>query len=400
MAGWWRKRTYPIGVDLGGSSLKMMQLASREGGLELVAAARAEVPWEIRGQPALLQEWYVETVRELLAAKPFKGMKVVTCLPAREMLVQHLRLAKMDEEQLVKALPWEAQGKVPFDVHRARLCHVVAGEVYDGSESKLEVILLAASHSVVQQHLSFIERTRLQVEAINVEPCALINCFAHLLEKEDPNHSATMFIDLGHGGVKVVITHGAAMAFCRTISAGTEHLLRSISERLGVEYGEAVRLHQQWASGGATAGSAAVGGARPAARAMNEGIVGGVRLGSGAATVVAEAETRDPQTEVREAAATAVRHLAEELRSCLRYHDLVFSGQPVVKAVFVGGQAKQTAYGEQLARALGLPAQLGDPLARILPDSRQGPHSDLTGGERHCEWAVAFGLSLGGGGGR
>ena len=175
-----RKKAYPIGVDLGSASLKMVQLTEMEGGLGLVAAAKEDVPSYVQGHATALQEWYVKTVKEMLSDKPFKGRQVVTCLPAREMLVQHLRVAKMGEKELEKALPWEAQGKVPFDIHQALLRHVVACEVYEGDESKLEVILMAASNHVVRQHLQLVERTKVETREISVEPNALVNCFAHL----------------------------------------------------------------------------------------------------------------------------------------------------------------------------------------------------------------------------
>jgi len=400
MLGFLRQKVYPIGVDLGSSSVKLVQLSGAGKGLGLIAAAQAEVPHEIRGNPSALQEWYVETVRELISSKPFKDTRVVTCLPARELLVQHLRLAKMDDEQLEKTLPWEAQGKVPFDIHRARLRHIIAGEVYEGSETKMEVILLAASHNVVEQHLSFIGRTKVQIDSINVEPCALVNCFAHLLDKQNGSSGRVMFIDLGHSCTKVVITHGLNIVFCRTIGIAAEHMVRSICEVRGESYEQAVSSQQNLV-------------ADDLANAMKLSEQSQV-IPSNSATEVdyssMEAEGAEDAsvgvtatlTETQEAPdvssviAPTLRSLCEELRSCVRYHDLMFDGQQVEKVIFVGGQAKHTVLCQQVARGLGLPAHLGDPVARVVPETRTGKHSDLESSERHCEWAVAFGLSLGG----
>ena len=80
----------------------------------------------------------------------------------------------------------------------------------------------------------------------------------------------------------------------------------------------------------------------------------------------------------------------------MRYHDLMFSSQPVGRVIFLGGLAKNRALCQQLARVFGLPAQLGDPLARINSETLTGRHSDLAPSERYCDWAIAFGLSLGG----
>ncbi len=400
MLGFLRQKVYPIGVDLGSSSVKLVQLSGAGKGLGLVAAAQAEVPHEIRGNPSAVQEWYVETVRELLSSKPFKETRVITCLPARELLVQHLRLAKMDEELLEKTLPWEAQGKVPFDIHRARLRHIIAGEVYEGSETKMEVILLAASHSVVEQHLSFIGRTKMQIDSINVEPCALVNCFAHLLNKQHDSSGGVMFIDLGHSCTKVVITHGLNIVFCRTIGIAAEHMIRSICEAKGESYEQAIASQQNLSAEDLAIAMKVSERSQvdPSHSAVKANCSSMQAEGDedksmgGTATLTESPEEIDVATVM----APTIRSLCEELRSCVRYHDLMFEGQQVEKVIFVGGQAKHTVLCQQVARGLGLPAHLGDPVARVSPETRTGKHSDLESGERHCDWAVAFGLSLSG----
>ncbi|MCP4709845.1 MAG: pilus assembly protein PilM [Planctomycetes bacterium] len=392
MLGVLRQKVYPIGVDLGSCSLKLVQLTRNGNGLSLVAAARADVPREIQDIPSERQEWYIDSFRELLASKPFKGRRVISCLAAREMLVQHLRVPKMDEDHLEKALPWEAQGKVPFNINTARLHHIVAGEVYDGAECKQEVILMAASATVVKQHLNLIERTKVQVDSINVEPLALVNCFLHLLEKDNEQQKGTMLIDLGHSCSKVVITHGADIAFCRTIGIGAEQMVRAICDKLSVDYAEASRLYLDYFLNVGRAEQERK--ARAAAPEVEREVGGAAVVPQGAAATATEEESLEVR--VKQAITLSQQNLAEEIRSCVRYHDLVFGSQPVGRTIFVGGQAKNKSLCRQLARHLGLPAQLGDPLARIEPSSLNGKHSDLVADERHCDWAVAFGLSLGG----
>ena len=76
MLSFLRKKTYPIGIDMGSYSLKIIQLECAEGAIELKAAAKAVLPDEIRDDPWELHNWYISTIRELLASKPFKGKKV------------------------------------------------------------------------------------------------------------------------------------------------------------------------------------------------------------------------------------------------------------------------------------------------------------------------------------
>src|SRR4029079_16092499 len=124
--------------------------------------------------------FFVETTRDLLAQGNFRSRQAILDLPAAQMHIQHLRMAKMNEEETKKALPWEARGKIPIDPSKALLRHIVAGEVYQDQEPKNEVIVMAAGRDFVQQLLNGAAKARLDVVGMNVEPKAVVDCFEHV----------------------------------------------------------------------------------------------------------------------------------------------------------------------------------------------------------------------------
>src|SRR5438105_3321684 len=178
--GWLGASANPIGVDFGSDSLKLAQTAWDGKEPRLIAAASAEVPGHVRHDAAARITFFAETLRELLCSGGFKGRKAVLALPAASMLIQHIRLAKMDDETLKKALPWEARGKLPIDPSQALLRHLVAGDIYQDQEPKQEVIVMAAHKELVNQFLAVAAKARLDVIGMNVEPKALLDCFAHV----------------------------------------------------------------------------------------------------------------------------------------------------------------------------------------------------------------------------
>src|SRR5262249_47925303 len=142
---WFKPGANPIGVDFGTDTLRLAQVEVVNGEFRLVAAASADVPPHVRSDPAARLEYFAETTRELLASGEFRGRKAVLAPPAASMFIQHLRMPKLDEAEMKKALPFEAAGKLPIDPSFALMRHVVAGEVYDNQEQKNEVVLMAAS---------------------------------------------------------------------------------------------------------------------------------------------------------------------------------------------------------------------------------------------------------------
>ena len=137
----------PIGVDFGSDALRMVQVQAVGGEHKVIAAASADVPPHVRHDPAGRLQFFVEAARDLLAQGRFRGRQAVLALPAASMFIQHLRIAKMDDESLKKALPWEARGKLPIDPSHALLRHIVAGDIFNDSEPKYEVTPSASQRS-------------------------------------------------------------------------------------------------------------------------------------------------------------------------------------------------------------------------------------------------------------
>ncbi|MBN1436293.1 MAG: pilus assembly protein PilM [Sedimentisphaerales bacterium] len=328
MLGFFRQKEGPIGIDLGSSSIKMMQLNANDGTLRLTAAAYADVPVELRNEPRKLHEWQVRTIKQLLAEKPFKGRRASTCLPNRDVVVQHLRLAKMSPEQLNHSVGQLALERLPFDAENALLRHIVAGEIYQAANPMTEVILLAAANDAVEQHLDLIERLRIDIDSVNVELCAMLSSFAFVLHDKQHANDATMFVDLGHTTTKVVIAHGPHVAFSRPINIAGKDAFPPNGDKSNTK--------------------------------------------------------------------NILEQLCNELKRCVHYHDIAFANRSVSRIVLIGGMARNHKLGLYVAKQLGLPAHVGDPVLRINETTRIGPHSDLESELFYSDWTIAFGLALSG----
>lgn len=350
-------RHFPIGVDLGSSMLKLAQLRMNDGEIELVAAGFATVPETARKNPVERARFLTEGIKDVMRNHPFKGRQCVLSLPAETTFVQHIKMAKMPDEQLQQALQWELQGKLPYDPSRAIIRHVVAGEIFADDEVRQEIIVLAASRDVVQAHIDLCRRAKLDVTGINVEPCAIVECFARLFRRADDANHATLFIDIGSASTQVVICHGSRLAFAKNLFMGAVQFDQAVADGMRMPLTEARQLRTDLQADGSAA-------------------------------------TGDVDAVYRFLAAP-VAALAAEVTNCLRYHESVFVNRPVERVVFLGGQAHDKRLCQALAQELSLPAQIGDPLARIKRSAGAGMDIGLDRRTIQPDWAVAVGLSLG-----
>jgi len=325
------------------------------------------------------------------------------------MFIQHLRMPKLDEEETRKALPWEARGKLPIDPSQAILRHLIAGETYQDQEPKQEVILMAAAKDMVTNLLDAAARAKLDVIGMNVEPKAMIECFAQVYRRKTDAELTTCFVDIGLCASRAVIGRGKQIFFARNIPIGGEHFTRAAADALGVSFEEARLIRIKLCHAHPALDEHRERTTVAAANESSESVDHQFALLRGAAsgdessnTAVIEAPapvsaTASRQFEVVEEACQApLAKLIEELNLCRRYYEATFPSAPVDRLMFLGGEARQRGLCQQIARELHLAAQVGDPLVRMGRLSDVGIESGIDRRQPQPAWAVAIGLSMGG----
>jgi len=290
-----------------------------------------------------------------MGRETFKGRQAILSLPAEATFLHHVKMPQVPEAHMDNALRMELQGKAPYAVEDATIRHVVAGEL-PGEEKKLEVIVVAVPSKVLNAYLSMSRRAHLDVVGVNIEPCAIVECFARLFRRASDVGRSTLFIDIGATTTQVVLGMGNQLVFARNLKFGGETLDQQLAEAKGIPLAEAVILHQD---------------------------------------LIAGKLTEDEQTELYRSLSGALDSMADEINQCLRYYESIFRNQSIERAIFVGGMAYDTRFCQLLAQRLNLPAQVGDPFLRIKR-AQDAPASTAVDCRRpQPAWAVAVGLSVG-----
>jgi type IV pilus assembly protein PilM len=411
MQNFFAAKANPIGVDFGTDSLRLAQVQlTPSGEYRLFAAASADVPARMRRDPTARMTFFVESTRDLLVQGKFRGRQAILALPAASMIVQHLRMPRLPEAELKKTLPWEAKGMLPIDPSHALMRHIVAGEIYQDQEPRHEVIVLAAAQSFVEQFLAAAAKARLDVIGMNVEPKAIIDCFAAIYRRKADAETISLFIDIGCGSTRAVIAQRRHIFFARTIPIGGDHITQAVASGLKISFDEAKLMRAKLAHVAAPTPEATPAEHREESHADSADNSFALPRAVGSATVTLE--YAQPKTAVRDHAASShVAHeqshrvaqacaatrdqLIEELNLCRRYYEATFPDRPVDRLIFVGGEARQRALCAQIAQQMSLAAQVGDPLVRMGRISDITVESGIDRRQPQPNWAVAIGLSIG-----
>ncbi len=344
----------PIGLDLGTSSLKMVQLRQRESGLELVALATSDIPHPCRRDFKLRTRYLAETLRSLMQTHPFEGTECAISLPSDDTFVHPVRIPKNSKLPIEQTLESQIGEKVPFPLSKAVIRHFVAGDVYsEEGEASQEAIVIAAPRDRVDAYLKLCRRAKLDPIAVNVEPCAIAECFSKVGTEAEANQPK-LFVDIGEATTQVVLARGTQILFAHNLQIGGDQFAQALSKGMEISIDQARQLRR----------------------------------------TQLQADPQAPVVDLLGYLEEPLTAFGSELTQCLRYCESVFKNQGVERAVFVGGQANDRQLCQAIAKRMHLPAQIGDPLARVHQPGKPpaGPDEKPIPQPR---FAVAVGLCLG-----
>jgi len=354
-----RSRYGPIGLDVGSEGVRMLQLERARDRLSVAAAARWHFPQgALTGaDPVQKRQLAVQGVRQLLAQGGFHGRGVVSCLPADRLSVKNIRLPHMPEEELAGAIAWECQERFGFEVSPDRVHYINAGEVRQGTESRDEIILVAVSEEVVNEHLEMLDQMRVVPLHVDSEPNALFRTYQRFLRRAQDESSVTVVVDIGLSATKVVVARGATVVLIKTIDVAGDRFNSNVAKELGLSYQEARHLRSRAFESGAPDGAGA----------------------------------DQLQWSVIDAVRSPVEALAREIGLCLRYCSVTFRGLRPARIILTGGEAYDSALVKLLGNNLDCQCVVGEPLRGVDLGA-----AELGGDGRGMltEWSTAAGLAL------
>jgi len=233
-----RKSRSLIGLDVGSHSAKAVELTVQGGDYCVTAAAQVELP------PG---EERNEILANMIRSADFHSRRVVASVSGKSVIVRYLTMPRMTDDELPKALDFEADKYIPFDMSDVvRDCQRL-GKGGDGhtdglEDDKMRVLLVAAKRNVVEEVVQVVYDVGLHPEIVDVDAFALGNAFElhrtfQTAEQEAPEVVA--LVDVGARKTSINIIQGNESCFTREIYMGGNDFTQAISKRLGMRLEDA-----------------------------------------------------------------------------------------------------------------------------------------------------------------
>jgi type IV pilus assembly protein PilM len=319
-----------VGLDIGSSAIKVVQLKETKRGLQLLNFGMAPLPPEAIVDGALMNSSaIVDTILELYARTRIKNKDVAIGIAGHSVIIKKIMLPVMTPEELEESIQWEAEQYIPFDINDVNIDVEILnpGAPHGG---QMDVLLVAAKKEIVNDYTAVVTEAGLNPVIVDVDSFAVQNQFER--NYEIPRDESIVLINVGASVTSINILAKGVSSFTRDITLGGAQFTEEIQKQLNVSYEEAEALK-----------------------------LGG-ELGR-------ESDSLVPQ-EVERVIAGVADNLAGEVQRSLDFYAATSAETSLARVYMSGGTSKIPALCRILGQRTGLPVEVMNPFQNLEFDER------------------------------
>jgi type IV pilus assembly protein PilM len=225
-----------VGLDIGSSAVKAVELKPAGKGYKVSAFASEPVPPDSIVDGAIIDGAAVaDAIKRLFENKAFKTKEVAASLSGNAVIVKKITLPVMTEAELAESIYWEAEQYIPFDIQDVNLDYQIL-DAGTGAESKgtMDVLLVAAKKEKIGDYTGVIAQAGRVPVVVDVDAFALQNAY-EINYGLDPN-AVVVLLNAGASAININILSGDQSLFTRDISMGGNAYTEAVQKELNLPF--------------------------------------------------------------------------------------------------------------------------------------------------------------------
>jgi type IV pilus assembly protein PilM len=237
-----KKSKAVVGLDIGSSAVKAVELKPAGKGFRVVALASEPVPPDSIVDGAIIDGAAVaDAIRRLFENKAFKTKEVAASLSGNAVIVKKISLPVMTESELSESIYWEAEQYIPFDIQDVNIDYQIL-DAGTGPDSKgtMDVLLVAAKKEKIADYTGVIAQAGRVPVVVDVDAFALQNAF-EINYSHEPD-AVTVLLNAGASAININILSGDQSVFTRDISVGGNAYTEAVQKELNLPFESAEQL--------------------------------------------------------------------------------------------------------------------------------------------------------------
>ncbi len=226
-----------LGLDIGSSAVKAVQLRKNQNGYVVTAAGVADI--EITGNEE--NSLVTNTTGAICGSYKLSGAKTrfaVCGVSGPEVAVRCFQFPELLPGEIAGAVLLEASQVCPFNINECEVDY----QLIPGGNGNVKGVLVAATQKIIKGKKQLVKDASLDCVLMDVDGLALLNCFMEL-EKPEPDKAAAV-VNVGSSLTNLVIIGSDGLPFIRDITFGGSNIIRQIADEMNIsEKAVAKALH-------------------------------------------------------------------------------------------------------------------------------------------------------------
>ncbi len=235
-----QKKKDVLGIDIGSSSVKLVQLRQQKNSFVLQNIGLIPLPPEAIVDNALMDSSsIVETVKNLVKSLNIKEKEIVCSVSGNSVIIRKISLPSMPPEELEDQIQWEAEQYIPFDINDVNIdFQMLAQDEQDAT--KMNVLLVASKKDIINDYVTVFNEAGLKLVVMDVDSFAVQNIF-ELNYDVDPDEVYAL-INIGASIMNINIVKGGVSLFTRDVQMGGNLYTEEIQKQFALQGDEAERV--------------------------------------------------------------------------------------------------------------------------------------------------------------
>jgi type IV pilus assembly protein PilM len=226
-----------VGLDIGSSSIKAVELKLTKAGYELVSFGMETLAQDTVVDGAIMDAPQVaNAISKIFDTQRIKTKNVATSVSGHSVIVKRVPLPLMSEEELYDRIPAEASQHIPFDIADVNLSY----QLLESMDSQMDVLLVAVKKDKILNHTNVLAQAGKAPVVVDIDAFALQNCFE--VNYEPDAGQTVALLNIGASVMNINIVRGGVPLFTRDVSVGGAQYTDALQKELDLSFEDAERL--------------------------------------------------------------------------------------------------------------------------------------------------------------
>ncbi len=224
-----------LGVDIGSSSIKIVQLSMQKGivtldtfgEIALGPYANQEIGHAVKLDPPKLTEALKDLLKEAQAESRVAGLSI----PLKSSLVFNMKMPEVDQKQLDEMVRLEARRYIPVPISEVSLDWSVIPDNHhdeqdeDDDRKFLNILVVAIHKDTLSKYKEVSDMTGLELQFLEIET------FSTIRSVIDHDKESVVVLDIGASVTKLYIVEYGVIQKSHIIGIGSQNMIKALETK-------------------------------------------------------------------------------------------------------------------------------------------------------------------------